>query len=81
MVPIIIGALGTVPAERFIIKCLEEMLTCRLESFQRARRACWLQTESFAKSWTSYVTGGDLMFKEDTPAIHSEAVFNEDNNS
>ena len=44
-------------------------------------RACWVKTESFAKSWTSYVTEGDLMFKEDTPPIHPEAVFNEDNNN
>ena len=43
-------------------------------------RACWLQTESFAKSWTPNVKGGDLMFKEDTPAIHPETAFNEDNN-
>ena len=43
VVPVIIGALGTVPTERFIIKCLAEIsVKSRLESLQRA---CLLVTD------------------------------------
>ena len=65
VVPVIIGALGTVPTERFIIKWLAEIsVTCRLESLQRA---C-----------LDILCHGRWL---DTPAIHLEAVFNEDNNN
>ena len=56
MVLIIIGALGTVSND--IEKWLAEIgVTCRLESLLRA---CLLGTAR------PKVTGGDLMFKEDT---------------
>ena len=76
VVPIIIGALGTVPVERFIIKCLAEIsVTCRLESLQRA---CLLVTDRILHKVLDILSHGRWL---DTPAIHLEAVFNEDNNN
>ena len=76
VVPIIIGALGTVPTERFIIKWLAAIsVTCRLESLQRA---CLLVTDRILHKVLDILCHGRWL---DTPAIHLEAVFNEDNNN
>ena len=65
VVPVIIGALGTVSKD--IEKWLATIgAKCRLESLQRV---CLLGTARILRkvqSWTPKVTGGDLMFKEDS---------------
>ena len=75
-VVLIIGALGTVSTERFIIKWLAAIsVTCRLESLQRA---CLLVTDRILHKVLDILCHGRWL---DTPAIHLEAVFNEDNNN
>ena len=65
VVPVIIGTLGT--ASKDIEKWLAEIVvTCRLKSLQIA---CLLGTARILRkvqSCTPKVTGGDLMFKEDS---------------
>ena len=65
VVAVIIGTLGTVSND--IEMWLAEIgVTCRLESLQIA---CLLGTARILRkvqSWTPKVTGGDLMFKEDS---------------
>ena len=77
VVPVIIGALGTVSKD--IEKWLAEIgVTCRLEALQRAR-LYWVQPKSFA------VLAGHLRSRvvtwclRKTPASHTDALFNEDN--
>ena len=65
VVPVIIGTLGTVSKD--IEKWLAEIgVTCRLESLQTACLLCTARILRKVQSWTPKVTGGDLMFKEDS---------------
>ena len=65
VVPVIIGALGTVSKD--IEKWLAEIgVTCRLEALQRARLLLGTAKILRSLSWTPKVTRGDLMFKEDS---------------